>query len=302
MNKKSLITGNLAALYSILIWGTTFVVTKNLMNSFNAAEILLSRFIIAFLVLCLIRTFMGKEKMPEKRSRKDELLFVGTGLTGLLLYGILEILSMRYTYASNTSTIISTDPFFVAVFTMIFLKGEKKPGANFFIGFVVAISGIAILSFNGATNFGLNPLGDALALLCAIAWGFYTVIVKTASNKGYETTYITRHTYFWGMIFMAVCLPIMGTEGGVERFANKTAILSLLFLGVFASCTCFLAFNYATKAIGPVNSGIYIYGIPIITILFSCIFLNEKVNAFSLLGIALAIAGTLISTIKKKQK
>lgn len=301
MKKSRIIKGNLCALYSTLVWGTTFIVTKNLMGNFNAAEILFTRFFIAFVVLMIIRLITGKDKNECEKNKKDELLFIGSGLTGLFLYGTLEIFSMQYTYASNTSTIVSTNPFFIALFAIIFLK-EDKPRWNFFIGFLIAISGVALISFNGATQFGLNPLGDFLALLDAVAWGIYTTIIKKASNKGYSTVYITRRTYMWGSIIMALSLPFFGINTDFSRFANPTALLSLLFLGVIASCSCFLTWNYATRTIGPVNSGIYIYAIPAVTIIFAAIVLGESVNKFSIIGIVLVVIGTVISSLKKKQK
>lgn len=301
MKKSQVLKGNLCALYSTLVWGTTFIVTKNLMADFNAAEILFTRFFVAFIVLMLIRLIKGKEKFEGEKNKKDELMLFGCGLTGLFLYGTLEIISMQYTYASNTSTIVSTNPFFIALFAIVFLK-EEKPRLNFFLGFIIAISGVALISFNGATQFGLNPLGDLLALLCAVAWGVYTTLVKKLSNKGYSTTYITRHTYFWGALIMAASLPFFGINTDFSRFTDTTSLLSLLFLGIIASCTCFLTWNYATRAIGPVNSGVYIYAIPVVTIIFAAIALHEKINFISFIGIGLAIVGTVISSLRKKEK
>lgn len=301
MQKSMALKGNLCALFSTVIWGTTFIVTKNLMADFNAAEILLTRFFTAFIVLMIIRLIKGKDDGGIQHNKKDELLLFGCGLTGLFLYGTLEIISMQYTYASNTSTIVSTNPFFIALFAIIFLK-EEKPRVNFFLGFLIAISGVALISFNGATQFGLNPLGDFLALLCAVAWGVYTTLIKKLSNKGYSTMYITRHTYMWGALIMAVSLPFFGTNGGFSRFLNTTSLLSLLFLGIIASCTCFLSWNFATRAIGPVNSGIYIYAIPVVTIISAAIVLHESVNIMSVFGIVLVIIGTVISSLRKKEK
>ncbi len=299
MKKGLILKGNLCALYSTLVWGTTFIVTKNLMGIFNPAEILFTRFFTAFIVLLIIRLITGREKFEGEKSRKDELLLLGSGLTGLFLYGTLEILSMRYTYASNTSTIVSTNPFFIALFAILFLK-EEKPRVNFFLGFVIAISGVALISFNGATQFGLNPLGDFLALLCAVAWGVYTTLIKKLSNKGYSTFYITRHTYMWGALIMAASLPFFGINTDLSRFANPASLLSLLFLGIIASCTCFLTWNYATRTIGPVNSGIYIYAIPVVTIIFAATVLRESVNLLSVAGIVLVVIGTVISSLRKK--
>lgn len=49
--------------------------------------------------------------------------------------------------------------FFVAVVVGIFFKNEK-PGVNFFIGFIIAIIGVAMISMNGAKSLHLNPKGD----------------------------------------------------------------------------------------------------------------------------------------------
>lgn len=298
MRKSNLLKGNLCALYSTLVWGTTFIVTKNLMEDFNAAEILFTRFVVALAVLLIMRLIKGKEELPAQRNKKDEWMLFFSGMTGLFLYGTLEIISMKYTYASNTSTIVSTNPFFIALFAILFLK-EEKPRVNFFLGFVIAISGVALISFNGSTRFGLNPLGDFLALFCAVAWGVYTTLIKKLSNKGYTTTYITRHTYLWGSVIMGAALPFFGINTDFTRFTDTGNLLSLLFLGVIASCTCYLTWNYATRTIGPVNSGIYIYAIPVVTIIFAAVVLHEGVNLLSAAGILLVIIGTVISSIRK---
>jgi drug/metabolite transporter (DMT)-like permease len=43
--------------------------------------------------------------------------------------------------------------------------------ANFFVGFVVAMAGIFLISFNGS-KLELNPMGDLLALMAALVWAF----------------------------------------------------------------------------------------------------------------------------------
>lgn len=293
--KKNLFSGHLAALFAAFVWGTTFIVTKDLMNDFNASEILFVRFVIAVVVLtfvCLIK----KERLRMPENKKDELYFAGAGLTGLFLYGVFEILSMKYTYASNTSTIVSTNPFFTSLFVILFLKG-KRPKSTFYIGFAIAIIGIAVISFNGTKSFGLNPLGDFLALVASVSWGFYTVLISKAYDKGYSTLYITRRTYIWGVFEMLLSMPFFGLEGGFERLASLQTIGGFIFLGIIASGCCFMTWNYATKSLGPISSSVYIYTIPVITIIFASIFSQEVMNATSLLGIAIVIAGTVISSI-----
>ena len=52
-NNKSLRSGQAAALVTILIWGTTFISTKVLLNTLSPVEILFLRFGIGYLALWL---------------------------------------------------------------------------------------------------------------------------------------------------------------------------------------------------------------------------------------------------------
>ena len=86
------------------------------------------------------------------------------------MYFMLENTALTMTYASNVGIIVACAPFFVAVIVGIFFKNEK-PGVNFFVGFVIAIIGIAMISMNGAKSLHLNPKGDMLvftAMSCGI--------------------------------------------------------------------------------------------------------------------------------------
>ena len=83
-----------------------------------------------------------------------------------------------------------------------------------------------------------------------------------------------------------------------ERLTNPSFAFHLLFLGVFASAICFLTWSFSVKTIGVVKSSIYIYGVPIITMVISMIVLHERLTFMSLLGTALTLGGLLLSDKK----
>ena len=109
------------------------------------------------------------------------------------------------TYASNVGIIVACAPFFVAVMVGIFFKSER-PGRNFFIGFVIAITGIILISLNGQKSLNLNPAGDFLAFLAMISWGLYSATVKKIEEWNYPTAAVTRRIYFYGIIFL---IPVL---------------------------------------------------------------------------------------------
>lgn len=163
--------GHLAALITIIIWGTTFISTKILLSDFKPIEILFLRFVIGFIVLMIIAP-----KGLKNVSLKQEMTFMAAGLCGICLYYLLENVALTYTMASNVGVIISIAPFFTAIFTGLFIK-EEKPKRNFFIGFAVSMLGIVLISFNGS-KFQLNPIGDILAIAAALVWACYSVLAR----------------------------------------------------------------------------------------------------------------------------
>ena len=99
--------GHLAALFTIIIWGTTFISTKVLLTDFKPVEILFFRFVMGFAALFLVCPHRMKGV-----ERKQELTFVLAGLCGICLYYLLENIALTYTMASNVGVIISVAPFF----------------------------------------------------------------------------------------------------------------------------------------------------------------------------------------------
>ena len=177
--------GHLIALLTVLIWGTTFISTKILLKDFSPVEILLIRFVLGFLVL----TAIYPRWLPFKEKRQ-EILFMLAGLCGICLYYLLENIALVYTQASNVGVIISAAPFFTAIAAR-FIIGDERLNWNFFVGFVLAMIGICCISFSGQSALQLNPLGDILALLAAIVWALYSILVRLLNQYDCNTVQAT---------------------------------------------------------------------------------------------------------------
>lgn len=294
--------GYVFTFFTVLVWGTTFIATKLLLVSFSSFEILVIRFIIGYAALSL----MCPKFLPFTNI-KDELIYAGAGLTGLTLYQLLENIAINYSTASNVSIIISSAPLFTAIAMRLFMKEDSKPlNLRFILGFVTAITGIAIISFNGSFILKINPLGDLLALCGAILWALYSVLVSKINRKLHPPLASTRRIFFYCLIFiliLAFFIPVDITlQTQVLRFSNLQNIALLLFLGVAASALCFVTWNTACKFLGTNKTTLYIYLIPVVTVIVSIIVLDEKITLPGSIGCLLTIAGLGISENIFKQK
>ena len=286
--------GHLAAFFTVAIWGTTFISTKILLRDFQPLEILFFRFIMGFLVLAV-----ANPRRLRSTGFRQEAVFMAAGLCGICLYYLFENIALTYTMASNVGVITSVAPFFTAILAHFLMKSEEKLQPRFLLGFAAAIAGIFLISFNGA-KLSLNPTGDFLALLAAFIWGCYSILTRKISSFGYPVILTTRRTFFYGIFFMIPSLFFLDFKPDLSRFANLSYLFQILYLGLGASALCFVTWNFAVKVLGAVKTSVYIYMVPVITIVTSFLILKEKITPLSGAGTLLALSGLIISEYKGK--
>lgn len=287
MNKQT--AGHLAALITILIWGTTFISTKVLLDAFQPVEILFLRFVMGLAALMIVYP-----RRMRGTTLRQEAVFAAAGLSGVCLYYLLENVALTYTMASNVGVIISVAPFFTAILSHLFMKEEEKLSPHFFFGFAAAMAGICMISFNGS-RLQPDPLGDLLAIAAAVLWACYSVLTRKISGFGYHTIQTTRRVFAYGILFMVPALFFFDCRIGAERFADPVYLGNILFLGLGASALCFVTWNLAVKLLGAVRTSIYIYLVPVITVAASALILHEEMTLVSGAGTVLTLAGLFLS-------
>ena len=286
--------GQAAALITILIWGTTFISTKVLLTVLSPIEILFLRFVIGYLAL-----WLAAPRRLVLTDHKQEGWFAAAGLCGVALYYGFENLALSMTQASNVGVIISIAPFFTVLFSAVFLK-QKRPGLRFFLGFLMAMAGILLISFNQQA-VEIHPLGDGLAVIAAIIWAVYCLISRKISELGYNVLLTTRRTFFYGLLLM---LPLVFTQfsADLQILPEPSVLLNLVFLGIGASALCFVTWNYAVGILGSVKTSVTIYMVPVITAVASAWVLHEPLTPRVILGLGLTLGGLLLSQEINQEK
>ena len=77
--------GHISALFTVGVWGTTFIATKILLENYTPVEIMFARFLIGLITLSLIHPGISR-----LRSRSQEKYYVFAALTGITLYYLFE--------------------------------------------------------------------------------------------------------------------------------------------------------------------------------------------------------------------
>ena len=298
MTFKFKLFGFFLAGVAIIVWSATFVATKYLLGVFSALEIQYFRFLLAYVILWAIYPRVDKIK------KGDEWLFFFLGMTGAAFYQMLENCALYYSAASNVSIIVAAAPVMTAVLGRFWLKTRLRP--SFWPGLALALTGIVLVSTRGNFNLQLHPLGDFLAFLCMLCWGFYSIVMDKLNAKGYNQFFQIRRSFFWALLILLPLFFLSRAEGlhglfglslAFSRFAHLKYLLPLLFLGVLASAVSFVAWNKASQIIGTVKCAVGIYLCPVFTVLLAWALLGETPCLMSVLGTIMILFGVFITSL-----
>lgn len=297
-NKDFVIThaSIIVAICVCAVWGETFVSSKILLErGLIPAEIFFFRFILAY--SCII--FFSHKRLWADNWR-HELLFVGLGLSGGSLYFLSENMALMYSTASNVAILVGATPLITALLVCAFYRDERMNRRQVF-GSIIAFVGMTLVILNGQLILHLNPKGDILAVIAAIVWGFYSLIMKQLSTK-YDTLFITRKVFAYGL------LGIIPYFYAVEPLRLDLTILgqpevwgNVVYLGVIASMLCYFAWNWALKRLGTVRATNVIYMQPFFTMLISYFVLSERITWMAIAGSVILLIGMTLAVKRNRE-
>ena len=286
---KQKLLWHLIAVGAVAVWGTTFVNTKVLYNSgLTPSEIFFLRFLIAYVAIW----FISPRKLFAN-SWRDEGLMLLLGITGGSLFFVAENSAVGLTYVNNVSFITSTSPLITVILGIVFVKSIKATW-TLITGSLIALLGVGIVIFNGSFILHLNPWGDLLALLTAVCWAVYSLLMKAVSSK-YSAVFITRKIFFYGLVTVLPMFLIDPWTATFSMLMTSKVVLNLLFLGLIASFLCFALWTVVIARLGVMTASNYQYLNPITTVVASAIFLSEPMTAIAYMGSALILIGVAVS-------
>ena len=288
MNKSKLL-GHLFAIITVVVWGSCFVLTKNLLVDYTPIQIIPLRMGLAYLTLWALRPKL------LKLNWKDELLFLLIGITGGSFYFFLQNTALDHTYAANVSILVGMSPLLTVVLAALFSRRGEKLGKKVYLGAVFAVVGVVLVVLNGQLSFHLSPTGDLLALAAALMWAVYSILIKPYTEK-YDNFLVTRRVFFWAFLTaIPLCLFTDGLPTLTPLFTQPKVLVSWLFLGVMGNAVCFAIWNIAFKALGVVVTNNYLYASPFVTVFVGWLLLREPISLMSIVGAVLITVGVIFA-------
>lgn len=293
VNSFGMVMLNAMALLVVVVWGVSFINTRMLLDAgLGPVEIYIIRFVMAYLLSLAI-----SHKRLLANSLKDEVLFGVCGLCGGAIYYMSENMALEFTSTTNVSILTATTPLITAFLVVAMYKSEKL-GKGLIVGSIIAFVGVVFVVlnsfFSSDETFHINPLGDFLALLAAASFAIYSIVIRRF-NANYDVMFISRKTFFYGVLCAIPFLFIEGVDHEIAVYAKPVVWGNLLFLGLVCSMFAFIVWTQAVEKLGAVRASNYLYLPPIVTLFAAAIFLDEAITIVGVLGCLLIIGGMYVS-------
>jgi drug/metabolite transporter (DMT)-like permease len=276
----------------MIIWGTTYIVTKIAIREVPPLTLAALRFLITALVLLPFAIAAGGlKRLPRPLPIRD---IVAMALTGFVLYYAFFNYALEYGSASQGALIQALLPVGVAIAAVIVLK--EKLSKTRVSGIALAVLGVAIIVVAGKSDSASpNPLlGAVLMLFSVVAWSIYTVQVKRLADV--EPTVLLTAIASVGTLIQ---IPLVAFE--LARHPQPLAIsmqgwASVVFLGAIASGLGLLVYNRALRLLDASLVGTYINLVPIVGVVSAVLLLGESLQGWQILGSVLALVGVWLAS------
>jgi drug/metabolite transporter (DMT)-like permease len=270
----------------MIVWGSTYVVTKATVREIPPLTLAVLRNLIAAGVLVPLAIgrggLLGLPRPFPVRS------LVTMGLTGIAILTVGFNYGLVFGSASQGALIYALGPAAVAIAAVLGL-GERLSRRRI-AGVLLSVVGAVLVVVSGETDRATpHPLIGALCMLAGVvAWAYYTVVAKRLA--GADQIVVIAWV---SLIGMAMLLPLAAMELLRNPLPQPTlaAWVGAVFLGALASAGAYVVYSRALRDLDASLVGAYFTLDPIIGVVTAVLFLGEVLRGGQVVGAIVAIVG-----------
>ena len=295
--------GSIALFAAAFIWGTSFVIMKDVSDRLPPSLLLAIRFTVACLLLGAI---------SWKRFRKMDRSYIMPGLLiGALLFAA---------YLVQTYGLIGTTPgknaFLTASYCVITpflfrIVSKRKTDPFHLASAVVCLCGILLISVDfSSENLFSVALGDVLTLVCGFFYAAHIVAIATTAHDK-DPMLITVLQFAVAAVFSWITYAVLHAFGLAPLSLEGADIGALAIQLLYLACACtgaalFLQ-NFGQKYAHPTGAAVILTFEAVFGALFSLIMGREegfgvlRAVGFVLVFLAVIISETKLSFLRKRK-
>ena len=270
---------------AVILWASSFVGIRAAVVEFSPIEIAVLRFIVSSIVLIII-AFTQKTRRP---APKEILHLVPLGLV-LFINSISINYGTKTITAGETTLIVSTSQLFQVLLAYLFLN--ETLSKRFLLGLCFCCCGVTIIAFQKTIGMSFN-LGVVFVLVAALTNAAFFILQKPLLQKLSPFQVVSFSMWITTMFL----LPIGGSAVGKLSSVHSDATFAVLYIGI-AVTIANLCWSKVLSRTEASKAAIFLYTIPVATIVIGWLWLQEFPSIVSCVGGMIILAGVMLSNSK----
>lgn len=285
--KKLNLLGQGLLLLATLIWGSTFIILKDTLDSLPVMLVLAVRFLTSALILLAVF-----RKRIKKMTGK-------TFLIGLTLGGVLSAAYLFQTYGLKDVS-AGENAFLTSVYTVMvpFLCWaifKRRPDVYSFIAGSVCILGIGCVSFSNGGAFAVG-IGQILTVVCAVFYALQIIIVdEFVKEEGPACLLFLQLAVVGVVCAVGSCIFEFGRT---EISMTADALCRLIYLTLIGTLGAQACQMIGQKYVSASHTSILLSFESVFGLLFSVLAGGERLTPVSCIGFFLVFLSVVISETK----
>jgi drug/metabolite transporter (DMT)-like permease len=259
-------------------------------NHVNVRELLLVRFILAFLAMGAFLLATGRLVVP---GRNQLLILLALGGVGYFAQSTLYFNSLLYVPVSVVSLILYTYPPFVTAGSLVL--GWEKMSVSLAVCLSLALVGLGLVA---------NPTGHVALVGVLMALGAsitYTIYILVSTKVLRKVSGEVASFYVMGAAALSFVLSDSLT-GGISISWNFQAWIWVLLISVVSTIVAITTFFQGVRLIGPSRASILSSIEPATAVIAASILFAESLNAHQIGGGLLIVVAALLTAFSKRTR
>ena len=275
------------------IWGSSFQSIKIALDDFGPMTIAAGRLLLASIVLLSVFYLQG-HRLPARL--KDLGLLALIAIFNCVLPFYLIPWGEQSVDSGRAAIFMATGPLIALLVGHFTTRDERLNGfkaIGFIMGFVGVVLVIGWHSFSGGLGHVVPPLALILAATSYVISG---ALVKYVSHISSMT--LAAMVMLFGCLFTMPAALITENPIAAIQVSQTSSLMAIAYLGLMPTGLAFLLRFYIIKRHGFTFMAQVGYLVPLFSVLFGALLLNEAITLTMVAGLTLILGGIFISVIK----
>jgi len=273
-----------------IIWGSSFVIVKDVTNLLSPAWILAVRFTAAAVIMGV--ALLGRRHLYFERSH------VGFGLLfGLAMFMAYYLQTIGITDTTPGKNAFLTGTYCVIVPFMAWALLRRRPNRYNIVAAVLCIVGVGFISLDGDLSI---RFGDAMTLACACFYALHIILVSRFA-EGRDVYVLT----LWQFVGVALCSCAVGLVAEPAPAWGSLPLecwASLAYLTIACTTLALLFQNIGQAHLPPASAALLLSLEAVFGVAFSVALGAEQLTARVVIGFALVFAAIVVSEVLPSRK